>query len=147
MPIKTINPFVMKNVELIFGAEGATEVVPATDNDYRQAVDQVTLTPSSSGLSWTGLGGNSFTDQATATWTMTAAGAQDWLTAGSLAELLFDHEGERRPYLLRPIAGEGPSFTGIAILTPTQVGGSVNAVAPFSVTIGLTGKPTRVPAV
>lgn len=147
MPVKTVNPFVLKNVELIFGAEGATSVDPDTDNDYRQAVDQVTLVPSSSTVAWTGLGQNTFTDQTTSSWTMTAAGAQDWTTAGSLGELLFEHEGERRPYLLRPIAGDGPSFTGVAILTPTQVGGQVNAVAPFSVTLGLTGKPVRVPAV
>ncbi|WP_372593565.1 hypothetical protein [Actinotalea sp.] len=145
-PIAPISPLVLKDVELILGAADAVAVAD-TDNDFRKHVDTVTLTPTSSTVNWTGLGANTHSDVSTATWTATLAGAQDWSSDVSLCRFLFDNEGDTRPYLLRPRAGSGPSFTGKVIITPGAIGGQVNAVAPFNVTLGLTAKPTLVPAV
>lgn len=145
MAVIEVKPLVFKDIELIIGAKDADDVA-AADPDFRKHVDNVTCTPSSSTITWTGLGLNTFTDVQTATWAMTLGGAQDWDSENSLARFLYEHEGETRPYELRPRAGTGPSFTGQLIVTPGAIGGAVNAVAPFSVTLGLTGKPELLPA-
>lgn len=145
MPVMPVKPLVFKDIELIIGAAGATEVADA-DPDFRKHVDNVTCTPTSSTITWTGLGLNTFTDVQTATWAMTLGGAQDWDSPNSLARFLYENEGDTRPYELRPRAGSGPSFKGSLVVTPGAIGGAVNAVAPFSVTLGLTGRPELVAA-
>lgn len=146
MPVKPVAAFVIHEADLFIGADGATEVDPDTDVDYAAAFDAVQLVPSSSTVTWTGLKRNTFTDVSPATWTMTGNGAQDWETEDSFSEFLHEHEGETRPYLLRPKSG-GKGFSGSLILAPGTIGGGGNAVATWSVTFGLTGKPTIVPAV
>lgn len=144
MPVKSVAAFVIHEADLFIGAEGATEVNESTDLDYAAAFDTIQLVPSTSTSTWTGLKRNTFTDVSPATWTMTGNGAQDWETDGSLSEFLHEHEGETRPYLLRPKSG-GTAFKGSMILAPGAIGGAGNATAAFQVTFGLTGKPVIVP--
>lgn len=130
-----VDPLVLKDVELEIGTD-----------DYRKHVDQVTLAPSTSQMSWTGLGGNTHTDQSTATWAATLNYVQDWDTANSLSRYLFDHEGEEVDVTFRPRAGHGPSFLVTLVIAPGAIGGSVNAFATTSVTLGCKSKPALVPA-
>lgn len=146
-PVQAVNPFVLKDVDLIIGAEDADAVDPATDTDFAAACDTVQLVPTVNTVTWTGLKKNTFTDVSPATWAANVNGAQDWSDDESLSVFLHEHEGEVRPYLFRPRSGSGDSFTGKLIIGPGAIGGSGNAVAPFSATFGLTGKPVRVPAV
>ena len=124
MALIPVDPTTLKDVIAEFG-----------DDDYRQHLDQVQFVPSSSTASWTGLGLNTFTDVATATWTVNLSGAQDWSATG-LSRFLFEHEGEEVDFTFRPRSGEGPSFTTTVRITPGAIGGSVNQVAPFSVSLG-----------
>ncbi len=145
MPVKSVAAFVIHEADLFIGAADATEVNETTDFDYAAAFDNIQLVPATSTTTWTGLKRNTLTDVSPATWSMTGAGAQDWETDGSLSEFLHEHEGETRPYLLRPKSG-GKGFKGSLILAPGAIGGAGNATAAFSVTFGLTGKPEIVPA-
>lgn len=145
MPIQPANPFVIHEADFFIGALGDTEVDPATDVDYAAAFDTIQAVPSTSTVSWTGLKRNTFTDVSPATWTLTGNGAQDWDDEGSLSRFLHEHDGETRPYLFRPKSG-GTGVRGQLILSAGAIGGAGNAVAPFSITFGLTGKPELVPA-
>lgn len=146
MPIQPVNPFVLKDVDFLIGAAGADDVVTSTDPDFAAAADTIQLVPTAQTVTWTGLKGNTFTDVSPATWAANVNGAQDWDEDGSLSRLMHEHEGETRPYLMRPRSGTGASFKGKLVLAPGAIGGSGNAVAPFSATFGLTGKPQLVEA-
>lgn len=135
MTILEVQPLVLKDVEASFG-----------DDDFRKHLDAVTLTPTSSQTTWSGLGRNTHTDANTATWTCVMSGAQDWDSTQSLSRFLFDHEGETVDFTFRPRSGVGPSFMVQVVITPGAIGGSVNAYAPLSVTLGVNGKPLLVEA-
>jgi len=130
-----VQPLVLKDVTLSIGAD-----------EYQKHVDQVTFTPSASTSTWTGLGGNTHTDVAIATWTLNLNYVQDWETPNSLSQYLMDHEGETVAVTFEPRSTSGPSFTANVVITPGAIGGSANAYATTSVTLG-SDKPVRVPAV
>lgn len=132
----TINvaPLVMKDVTLTIGTD-----------DYKKHVDQVVFTPSAQTQTWTGLDGSSYSDVGTATWVCTLNYVQDWETADSLSQYLLENEGESVSVTFKPKSGSGPSFTATVTITPGAIGGSVNAYATTSVSLGST-KPTLVPA-
>lgn len=131
-----VNPLVLKDVLLQFGSD-------ETGKDFRKHVDQVTITPSSSQTTWTGLGGNTHSDVTTATWTVVLNYVQDWETTDSLSRFLYDNEGAEVPVVFEPKNG-GPAFEATVIITPGAIGGSVNAYATTSVTLGCKAKPELV---
>ena len=130
-----VQPLVLKDVILGIGTD-----------DYRKHVQQVTFTPQASTVTWTGLGSNTHTDVSTATWTAVLAYAQDWETADSLSQYLLEHEGETVTMTFGPRSGSGPTFTADVIITPGAIGGQVNTYGTATVTLGVDGKPTLVPA-
>lgn len=132
-----VNPLVLKDVLLQFGDPAAED--PAFD--FKKHVDQVTFTPASSQMTWTGLGSNTHSDVTTATWTVAVNYVQDWETPDSLSRYLFANEGAEVPVLFKPRSGSGPSFKGVVVITPGAIGGTVNAFATTSVTLGLKAKP------
>lgn len=144
MPITTpgVDPLVLKDVLLQLGDPTGED--PAFD--FRKHVDQVTLTPSSSQVQWTGLGKNTHTDVTTATWVAALNYVQDWKTPDSLSRFLYENEGAEVPVVFQPKAGDGPSFRGVLVITPGAIGGAVNAFATTSVTLGLKGRPELVAA-
>lgn len=130
-------PLVLKDVILTIG----------TDN-FEKHVSAVTFTPSSSQVTWQGLSPDAtFSDVTTATWTCSLEIVQDWSTSNSLCRYLFENEGDHVAATFKPVSGSGPSFTATLIITPGAIGGTVNAVATQSVTLGCEGRPTLVPAV
>lgn len=135
-----VAPLILKNVSLVFGPT-------ATGSEFSKHVDLVTFEPSSSSVTWTGMGGNTHTDVSTATWTCTLKYAQDWTTTGSLSAYLFNNEGQTVDVAFKPQTASGPSFTAKVVITPGAIGGDVNAYATASVTLGVTGKPVLVPGV
>lgn len=131
------NPLVLKDVILQLGTD-----------DFAKHVSNVTFTPSASTVTWQGLSPDAtFTDVATATWTCALTYAQDWTATTSLSSYLFENEGETVAATFKPKNGEGPSFTANLILTPGAIGGAVNSIAEATVTLGVNGRPTLVPAV
>lgn len=137
-PVTTpdVNPLVLKDVLLRLGSA-------ETGKDFRKHVDQVTLTPSSSPITWTGLGGNTHSDVPTATWVANVNYVQDWDDPDSLSRFLFENEGAEVPVVFEPKSG-GAAFESVAIITPGAVGGQVNSYATTSVTLGLKSKPVLV---
>lgn len=127
-------PFVLRNVALTIGLD-----------EYNLHTSQVEFTPTSAAVTWTGLGGNTYSSTGTATWTVTMALAQDWTTADSLSRYLMDHEGEEVEITFAPQAGEA-SFTSTVTIAPGGIGGTAGAVAVASVTLSCT-KPVFVPAI
>jgi hypothetical protein len=127
-----VQPFVLKDVLLSVGADS-----------YQAHVSQVEFTPNSSLQTWQGLTPTSIhTDATTATWTATLALAQDWETPNSLSRYLFDNEGTTKSVVFKPKSGSGPSFNATLVITPGAIGGTVNAFATATVTLGMIGKPT-----
>lgn len=137
MTVIPVQPIFMQDASLTLGA---------TD-DYAAAVSSLTLTPNSSVVTWKGLKpGSTFSFGARATWTLDLNYAQDWESAQALASYLHDHEGETVPFTAQPAEGDDfDSFTGQVILTAGPIGGAVDTVGEASVSLGILGKPTRVP--
>ena len=137
MPVVESQPFLLRDIMLTLG-----------DNDYQAHVDSVQLTPSNSTVTWQGLTPSaSFSAQTTSTWTADLSGVQDHETADSLSSYLFDHEGEEVAAVFAPRNGVGRSYTATLILAPGAIGGGVNTVAGFQVSLGCKGKPKSVPQV
>lgn len=137
MAVLPVNPLLLKDIDLLLGS--------GTPDDFGAHVDAVTFTPSATTMSWTGLKQNTFTDVSTATWTCVLNYVQDWDSTNSLSRYLYEHEGETIPAEFTPRDG-GPSFTADLVITPGAIGGTVNAYATTSVTLGCTSKPALVPA-
>lgn len=117
-------------------------------DDYAAAVSAATLTPSASTVVFKGLKpGAVFTDVTEASWTLQITYAQDWASADSLSRYLFDNEGLVKDAILKPQSGAGPSFEVEIVITPGAIGGQVDQTATATVTLGVQGKPTLVPAV
>ena len=130
----TPTPLVLKDVSLIIGG---TE----TGYEFAAAVDGVTFTPSTKTITWTGLGGNTFTDVQTATWDCQLSYPQDWDAANSLSRYLHEHEGEQVSAVFKPKSAGAASVSATLTITPGAIGGSVNAIAQATVTLGVSGKP------
>jgi hypothetical protein len=130
-----VNPLVLKDVVLEIGTD-----------TYEKHVSSVTFTPSAETISWQGLNpAAKFTDVAAAEWTCVLEYVQDWETTNSLSRYLFENEGETVAAEFKPRSGSGPSFTANLTITPGAIGGTVNAYATTSVTLG-SDKPVLVPA-
>jgi hypothetical protein len=132
-----VSPFVLRDCTLKIGAD-----------NYEAHVSQVQFNPSSSTQTWKGLTPTAvFTDVTTATWTCTLAYAQDWTTPDSLSLYLHEHEGDEVEVVFVPRKGSGqPSIEAALLITPGAIGGTVDAFATASVTVGVNGKPEIVPA-
>ncbi|MDR7113883.1 hypothetical protein J2X03_003785 [Microbacterium trichothecenolyticum] len=124
-----VKPLVLKDVLLKI----------ATDN-YEKHVSGVSWVPTAAQIQWQGLTPDAvFSDVANATWALTLNYVQDWETEDSLAQYLFEHEGETIEMVFTPVKGTGKkTFTADVTITPGQIGGEVNAYATTSVTLGST---------
>ncbi|WP_144797705.1 hypothetical protein [Microbacterium paludicola] len=124
-----VKPLVLKDVTLTVG----------TDN-YEKHVSSVTFTPSSSTITWQGLNPDAkFTDVTSADWTVAIEFVQDWETEDSFSQYLFENEGETETMVFTPKKGTGnKTFTADVTITPGAIGGTVNAYATTSVTLGST---------
>jgi hypothetical protein len=137
MPIIAVTPIIMKDV-----------VLEIETDDFAAAVSSAVLTPSASTVVFKGLKNDAvFTDVTAATWTLALTYAQDWVTVGSLSSYLFNNEGAEVDGVLKPQSGVGPSFAVSIVITPGAIGGAVDQTATATVTLGVQGKPTLVPAV
>lgn len=122
-----VKPLVLKDVLLKIAAD-----------NYEKHVSGVQWVPSSSQISWNGLTPDAaFTDVTTPTWALTLNYVQDWETANSLSQYLFDHIGETVVMVFTPVKGTGKKrFTANVTIVPGAIGGEVSAYATTSVTLG-----------
>ena len=131
-----MNPLFLKDAVLTIAATG-----------YEAEVSSVTLTPSTSTVTWKGLTPEAvFTQTPNATWTCDLTFAQDWDLATSLGVYLFENEGEEVAMVFTPKSG-GAGFAANVVITPGAVGGSVDSFAESTVSLPVQGKPTYTPPV
>lgn len=130
-----VKPIVLRDVLLSVAAD-----------DYEKHVSGVTITPATGSVTWNGLTPDSaFTFPTATTWSLMLDYAQDWETANSLSDYLFENEGEQVTMTFEPVKG-GTGWEVDATIVPGSIGGQVNAVAVASVTLGVSGKPRRIAA-
>ena len=135
MALINVNPFVMKD-----------SVFSVAADDYAAAITAMTITPTSSQITIKGLKPSAtFSDATTPTWTCAVSYIQDWENEESFANYLFDHAGETVSATIEPVTG-GTGWDVDLILTPGDIGGAVDAYGVATVTLGISGKPVRVPA-
>ena len=155
MPVTT-TPFLLKRVSLtLMKTDGGTE------EEYRCALNQAQLTPSTTTAGATGTTYETFAATfdagraaSSSTGTMDLNGMQNYQDALDLSLLLFENEGENYTFKLLPDDSSGtgtPSptnigFTGQVTATPTQIGGTANQYATFTVSLPVIGKPTKLTA-
>ena len=130
-----VKPIVLRDVLLNIAAD-----------DYEKHVSGVTITPTTGSVVWNGLSPDaSFNFPTSTTWALQLDYAQDWDTTNSLSRYLFDHEGDKVTMTFEPERG-GVGWEVDVFIVPGAIGGQVNAVATASVTLGVVGRPTPVPA-
>lgn len=128
-----IQPIVMKNVSLIVDTD-----------DYAKHVSSVVFTVEQPEITWTGLDGTVHTELGPETWKATVAYAQDWDTADSLSEYLFENRGTSKVVKFQPRAGTGEAvFTATCVLATGQIGGAVGEFANSTATFGMSGAPVK----
>lgn len=134
-----VKPHVLKDVVMSIGTD-----------DYEGHVSSALLSPAATTpqLQWQGLTPSaSFSESGSTTvaWTFAINAAQDWETANSLSQYLFDHVGEVKTVSLSPQRGVGKTFTFDVTIIPGQIGGDVNTVAVAPVTMNVDGVPVMTP--
>lgn len=128
MPTIAVKPLYLKDAQ--FAAQIDNEAT-----NFEAAISGVTFTPTSTAASWTGIGGNSFTEQATPTWVAGIDYVQDWETPGSFSNFLMDHAGETLPCTFTPKRGGRPVSANLSIV-PGPIGGAGQAYATATVSLG-----------
>jgi hypothetical protein len=145
MPITT-SPFVLDDVSLTL-----VPTAGGTAEEYQCQLNRAELVPAagtSSGNSfetfcdtYSSSGGNS-------SWTLELTGFQAYVDAADLSMLLFNDEGVEYDFVLTPAGGvisaTNPAFDGTVTLVPTNIGGTANQYAQFSVSLPCSGKPTAI---
>jgi hypothetical protein len=120
----------------------------AADN-YEAHVSKVLLTPNAPLVKWKGLTPTSvFNFPTTPDWLLDLDYAQDWATASSLSQYLFDNAGTSKVFIFKPKkpTTTGPTWTVTAYIAPGPIGGEVDAVATGSVQLGVVGQPVKTTA-
>lgn len=123
-----VKPLVLKDCTMSLGTDS-----------YEKHLSQVTFTPSTSTVTWTGLDGTTHSDASPATWVCQLGYVQDWETDDSLSQYLLENEGEQVTATFTPKVGSGlPSFTSTLTITPGAIGGQVGQFATAQVTLPCT---------
>lgn len=129
-------PLYLKDVVLTIGTDS-----------YEKTVSAVSFVPASTTATWQGLSPDAtYTEQTSATWTCSLTYAQDWDNDDSLALFLYEHAGEKMPATFKPKRGSGGTWAADLVLIEGTVGGTVNAFAEATVTLGVDGRPGFTPA-
>lgn len=115
-------------------------VVGSTDTDtLTPQIDQIKLTPNTSSGSWTGVSGNTVSDQSIATWGLTLGMIQDVAATGMLRWLLTN-EGKKCAFTFLLTTGVTVAIT--ATISPAEIGGAVTpGPLASTVTLACDGKP------
>jgi len=135
----------MANIAVAPFALTDATVKVAADN-YEAAVSAIEFVPTVPTFNFTGLTPASVFNFAGApSWVVNLSGAQDWATATSLSNYLLTNAGKTVEMQFAPIKG-GKTYKANVTIVPTNIGGTVNSVPVFSVTLQVQGQPTLVTA-
>jgi hypothetical protein len=113
-------------------------------DDYVGHVSRVEFVPTTPTFAWKGLTPSSaFNKAGTSTWVCNVEGAQDWETPKSLARYLLAHAGQEKTVKFKPTVGAGmPAFEADVTIAPPPIGGAVDTVAVFTISMPVSGAPT-----
>lgn len=122
-------------------------VVKVAADNYEAAISAIEFVPTVPTFNFTGLTPASVYNFAgSPAWVVNLSGAQDWATATSLSNYLLANAGKTVKMQFAPIKG-GKAFEANVTLVPTTIGGTVNTVPVFSVTLQVQGQPAPIAAV
>ena len=135
----------MANIAVAPFALTDATVKVAADN-YEAAVSAIEFVPTVPTFNFVGLTPASVFNFAGApAWVVNLSGAQDWATATSLSNYLLANAGKTVEMQFAPIKG-GKTYKANVTIVPTSIGGTVNSVPVFSVTLQVQGQPALVTA-
>ncbi|ROS57201.1 hypothetical protein [Frigoribacterium sp. PhB118] len=118
----------------------------AADN-FAAAISAVEFVPTVPTFNFTGLTPSAvFNFSGAPAWVVNLSGAQDWATATSISNYLLANQGKTVEMQFAPIKG-GKAFKANVTIVPTNIGGTVNTVPVFAVTLQVQGQPTPIAAV
>lgn len=135
MAAPDLAPIILNDVVLLVGAD-----------NYEKHVSKVVLTPTSTIVKWTGVTPTAKHNfPTTPDWVIDIDYAQDWATANSFSQYLFDNAGQLKVFKIKPKkpTTTGPTWTISAYCTPGPIGGEADAVAVGSVQLGAVGQPVK----
>lgn len=134
MAVKEVTPFIMRNAIVQLGTD-----------DFAKAVSSATITPSGGIVTWKGLKPTAVYSFAEAiTYTLDLEYSQDWGTAGSLSQYLWQHKGENIAATVNvndALSGGETTWAMTVMVTAGAVGGAVDGVAVATVSLGIVGEP------
>jgi len=114
--------------------------------DYAAAATKIECLPTTSTATFQGMKRTSkYQSTSVDGWTLSIDFGQDFETADSFSNLLFDSEGEEVTVTFAPVDG-GTEWEVDVQLVPGGIGGSVKTYAATSVSLGVLGTPRRVAA-
>ena len=112
--------------------------------DYANQLDTVLLTPEqATQTKKTLVPDGTLQDVDNATWTLTLAGIQDYVSGQGIARFLYDNAGEEFSFEVEPKLG-GVKMTGVAVAKAPPFGGETGNWAEFSLELPVVGSPTPV---
>jgi len=128
-----VTPFVLKDVTMMIDVD-----------NFEMHLSQVQFDPAAQTQTWKGLTPAAvFSDQSAPTWTCVLAYAQDWSKVETLSSYLFANQGEVKHATFVPdVNTEQASWDADIIISAGPIGGSVDAFAVGTVTLGVQGRPT-----
>jgi hypothetical protein len=133
MALIAVQPFALTNATVKVGT-----------SNFETSVSQVEFVPTVPTFGFKGLTPNSAVNfPGSASWVVNLTAAQDWDTTGSLANYLLASAGTTVVMDFVPKVG-GKTFRASVTLQPGTIGGSVDTVPTFSVTLQVVGAPSIV---
>lgn len=127
-----VDPVYLDNANLI-----------ADDLDYAAAASKIECVPSVRSTTFQGMKRTAtFTDASVESWALNIDFAQDFDTAESFSNLLFDHQGEVVTFEFAPKDG-GQAWLVDVRLVPGGIGGTGRSHATSTVSLGALGEPRR----
>lgn len=127
-----VEPIYLDNAALIIGAF-----------DYAAAASKIECKPSIKSTTFRGMKRSaSWTSTSVESWALEIDFAQDFETAESFSNLLFDFQGEQVEIEFAPIEGGTAWFVDVQ-LVPGGIGGGGQGHATSSISLGVLGEPRK----
>ncbi len=138
-----VTPPTVVEVEPIY-LDNAALIISAFD--YAAAASKIECQPSIKTSTFRGMKKTaSYTNTQVESWALAIDFAQDFQTAESFSNMLFDRQGEKVTIEFAPIEG-GQAWLIDVQLVPGGIGGAGGGHATTSISLGALGQPRRKPA-
>lgn len=131
----------IKPESLVALKNAAFELGDVTGDNFAAVCNQIRLEPTGSSTTFEGMTPDGVWT-APGSWQLTLGFADDYESADSLWNYLYDNDGKSVPIRFWPdITGQG--FEGTVAIVAAGIGGTARQFAQSTVTLTLAGKPSR----